>query len=67
MRKLKAEANLFHNYQDEMNTTTGNIIPRSITRDYSFMKSFLHTNSPHVFKDPINEERMGYESKLLKN
>ena len=34
MRKLKAEANLFHNYQDEMNTTTGNIIPRSITRDY---------------------------------
>ena len=46
-----------------MNTTTtaGINVHKSTTRDYSVMRSLLHSNSPNVFKNPINEERR-YES-----
>jgi hypothetical protein len=32
-------------------------VHKSTTRDYSVMRSLLHSNSPNVFKNPINEER----------
>ncbi len=58
LRKQIAEAR-FHNYDNEMNTTTtaGINVHKSTTRDYSVMRSLLHSNSPNVFKNPINEER----------